>query len=525
MKVALAAEGTYPHQFGGVSVWCDQIIRGMPDYDFKLVSLVGTGAEQAVWDLPENVSSLIPIALWGAPPTGPRMGRRNDFPTRLIRRLIDSLLDSPGETQSRFGEVLHQLFDYAQRGNLSACLSSKKAVRLLSEAWQDRRQDAEQPLPTVNDAVTAMQLIEHCLRPLSHPPVQADVVHVATNGLGVLPALTAKWQRGTPIIVSEHGIYLREQYLHSPKLPYRWPVKALYLGFLRQLCALGYHEAETIVPCNVYNRRWEERLGADPSRIRTVYNGVDPANFPIADHEPEAPTISWAGRIDPIKDLETLLSSFAIVHQGMPEARLRLFGSAPKGREAYLERCKELVAELGIGAAVTFEGHIDKVREAYNAGSIVALSSVSEGFPYSLIEAMTCGRTCVATDVGGVTEAVGDTGLVVPPGNAALMAEACLTLLRDDELRHRYAAAARARALEYFTIDGAISRFDEIYSFVAAGHPLPIAPPEPEPDDQLDTTLVFGADNLLPPEPDADDQPDATLVFTTGDLLRFGVSG
>jgi len=78
-----------------------------------------------------------PIALWGSPPRGRRMGRRNEFPTRLIRRLIYSLLDSPDQTRSPFGEVLHQLFDYAQRGNLSACLSSRKAVRLLSEAWQD----------------------------------------------------------------------------------------------------------------------------------------------------------------------------------------------------------------------------------------------------------------------------------------------------------------------------------------------------------------------------------------------------
>ena len=482
MKIVMITEGTYPHQFGGVSVWCDQIIRGMPGYDFQLVALVATGTEPVVWELPESISSLVSIPLWGSPPAGPRSGRRIGFPTRLVNRLIDSLLDTSAEAESRFGEVLRQCFDYAQRGNLSACLSSGKAVKLLSDAWKDRWPHTEQSVPTVQDAVTAMQLIEHCLRPLSHPPVQADVVHVATNGLGVLPALTAKWRHGTPIIVSEHGIYLREQYLHGPKLPYRWPVKAVYLGFLRQLCALGYREAETITPCNIYNRRWEERLGADPARIRTVYNGVDPANFPLFEDEPEAPTISWAGRIDPIKDLETLLYSFGLVHQDMPEARLRLFGSPPKGRESYLEKCKALVADLGIGEAVTFEGHLDKVREAYHAGSIVALSSLSEGFPYSLIEAMTCGRTCVATDVGGVTEAVGDTGLVVPPGSPARLAEACLTLLRDDELRHRLAAAARARALEFFTIDGAISRFDEIYSFLAAGHPLPAAPAEPDAD-------------------------------------------
>ena len=105
----------------------------------------------------------------------------------------------------------------------------------------------------------------------------------------------------------------------------------------------------------------------------------------------------------------------------------------------------------------------------------MALSSVSEGFPYSLIEAMTCGRACVATDVGGVTEAVGDTGLVVPPRSPKRMARACLTLLRDDDLRHRLGAAARTRALKNFTVDGAISAFDEIYSFVSA--PGPCRPP------------------------------------------------
>ena len=105
------------------------------------------------------------------------------------------------------------------------------------------------------------------------------------------------------------------------------------------------------------------------------------------------------------------------------------------------------------------------------------LCSITEGFPYTLIEAMTCGRPCVATDVGGVTEAVGDTGLVVPPRRPAELAEACLTLLRDRELRQRLGAAARERALEFFTVDRAISAFDEIYAFLGTGRPLPTAQP------------------------------------------------
>jgi glycosyltransferase involved in cell wall biosynthesis len=493
MKVAMMTEGTYPYGFGGVSVWCDQLIRGMPGYDFQLVAIVATEAEQVVWSLPDNVTSIVKVPLWGSSSAGPAAGRRAGLPSGLLRQLVDALLDSSAQAQHPFGDVLRELFEFAQRGNLSAGLASEKAVRLLSEAWRDRWSDSEQPAPTLHDAVTAMQLLDHSLRPLSYPPVQADIGHAVTNGLGVLPALAAKWRYGMPMLVTEHGVYLREQYLQNRRGPYRWPVKAFHLGFMRRLCALGYSEAETITPGNVYNRRWEERLGAEPTHIRTVYNGVDPANFPALTGEPEIPAISWVGRIDPIKDLETLLRAFSLVHKDMPEARLRLFGSPSKGRESYLQRCRALATELGIGEVATFEGRVENIRDAYDAGCIVVLSSVSEGFPYSLIEAMTCGRPCVATDVGGVTEAVGDTGLVVPPRSPRLMARACLTLLRDAELRHRLGAAARARALEHFTVDGAINTFDEIYSFVGSGRPMPIALPEPDADDQSGDLLPWKA--------------------------------
>jgi len=484
MDVALIGEGTYPHQFGGVSVWCDQLVRGMPDYDFLLVALVATGTEPVRWSLPDNVTSVAAVPLWGPPPPGPAPRRRAGLAGRLrfrppacpqLGELIEILLAPTGEAQDRFADVLREIFEFAQQEDLSASLSSEGAVSLLSETWRDWRLDTTEVAPTLHDAVMAMQLLEHSLRPLSHPPVQADVAHAVTNGLGALPALAAKWRYGTPMIVTEHGIYMREQYMHSRNGPFRWPVRALHLRFLRRLCSLGYHEAEMITPGNVYNKRWEEQLGADMSRVRTVYNGVDPADFPATQGEPEIPTISWAGRVDPVKDLETLLLAFALVHRQMPEARLRMFGSPPPGQEAYLERCRALAAELGLGNAVAFEGRVEQIRDAYDAGQVVVLCSISEGFPYTLIEAMTCGRPCVATGVGGVGEAVADTGMIVPPRSPEALAQACLTLLQDAGLRRRLGAAARMRALEYFTVDRAISAFDEIYTFVGTGLKLPTA--------------------------------------------------
>jgi glycosyltransferase involved in cell wall biosynthesis len=483
MDVALIGEGAYPHQLGGVSVWCDQLIRGMGDYRFRIVALVATGREPMAWQLPDNVASNDVVPLWG-PPSTARVARRRARSSfvPLLRRLIDIVLSPPDERQHEFAEVLQEIYQCAKHDDLEAGLDNEEGVRVISDAWRDRWPDVEQPSPNLHDAVTALRLLEHSLRPLSRPPVHVDLTHVATNGLGALPALAAKWEYGTPMLVTEHGVALREHYLHNRNGPYRWPVRKLYSAYLRRLCALGFGEAEMIASGNLYNRRWQAQLGADETRTRTVYNGVDPAWFLAFPDEPEAPTISWIGRIEPLKDLETLLRSFEIVLREMPEARLRLFGWAPFGQEVYLRWCQELAGELGLGDAVTFEGRVQDSRTAFAAGQVAVLSSISEGFPYTLIEAMACGRPCVATDVGGVTEALGSTGLVVPPRQPDDMARACLTLLRDVDLRRRLGSAARTRVLELFTLDRALGEYREIYIALTSGCPLPIEEPGLEPD-------------------------------------------
>jgi glycosyltransferase involved in cell wall biosynthesis len=461
-RVTLLTEGTYPHSHGGVSVWCDQLVQGMPDIDFDVIAVTGTGREPVVWDLPAHVSHLLSVPMWGDPPEGraPR-GRARNRLAAAYERFLTALVDPRAE--DGFAPALYAMARAAADGALSPFLRGDRAVAILADVWNRPGRAVREARPTLHDALTATALLEHALRPLAAPTPQDGVAHAVSGGVAVLPGLAALERHGVPLLLTEHGVYLRERYLGYRTAPYRWPVKAVVLGFFRLLAEESYRRAALITPGNRYNRLWEEQGGADPESIRTVYNGVDPAAFPPAGPEPQAPTLSWAGRVDPIKDLETLIRAFSLVRARLPHTRLRLFGGTPRGGEAYRDRCAALAAALGHADAVTFEGRVDDIKDAYAAGNVVMLSSISEGFPFTLIEAMSCGRATVSTDVGGVREAVGDTGLVVPPRDPAAMAAAALDLLRDPERRRTMGEAARLRVIEQFTLRQTIDTFRAIY--------------------------------------------------------------
>ncbi|MFC4612778.1 GT4 family glycosyltransferase PelF [Streptomyces maoxianensis] len=476
--VTLLTEGTYPHSHGGVSVWCDQLVGAMPDFDFRVIAVTGTGREALAWELPAHVAEPVSVPMWGPDPAGtaPR-GRRLRQLIGTYERFLTALLDPAAE--SHFAPALYELARAARDGLLAPVLRTDRAVRTLTGVWNRRDLPVYAARPTLHDALTATDLLEHALRPLAAEPPQRGVAHAVSGGIAVLPGLVGRQLHGVPLLLTEHGVYLRERYLGYRTGPYRWPVKALLLGFFRLLAEETYRAAALITPGNRYNRLWEERGGADPQLIRTVYNGVDPAAFPPAGPEPEVPTLSWAGRVDPIKDLQTLIRAFALVRKELPDARLRLFGGTPRGGEAYRERCEALAAELGHADAVTFEGRVDDIRDAYAAGNVVMLSSISEGFPFTLIEAMSCGRATVSTDVGGVREAVGDSGLVVPPREPEAMARAALELLRDPRRRAAMGEAARLRVIEQFTLRQTVDTFRSIYLELALGAHESAAPAWP----------------------------------------------
>jgi glycosyltransferase involved in cell wall biosynthesis len=472
LDVLMVAEGSYPYQPGGVSVWCDQLISGMPEHRFTVVALTVDKTERSTWPAPPNLTRVVRLPLWGAPP---KAGRYRGTPPKWFVEAHETFLRAltqPPEanplraldTRDEFLVALHAMHQYAREGDLGRALLSNDAVARLVDAWHESPHHT--PL-TLDDALTAADLVEHMLRVLSYPPLRADVCHLSMNGLSTLVGMTSKWAHGTRLVMSEHGLYLRERYLAMAEEPGSPAVKLLLLNFFRALAAAAYRVVDVLTPHSNHNRRWQLYNGAEPANVRTMYNGIDPAGFPAATSEPEVPTIVFCGRIDPLKDLHTLIRAFALVRKEVPNARLRMFGPVTAANQPYHASCVALVEELGLTGVAVFEGRIPDQADAYRAGHLVALTSVSEGFPFTVLESMAVGRPPVCTNVGGVSEAVGDAGFVVPPRNHEAVAEACLRLLADEPLRRRLGRAARQRVLDNFTVQQWNDAYRSLYAELA----------------------------------------------------------
>jgi glycosyltransferase involved in cell wall biosynthesis len=170
--------------------------------------------------------------------------------------------------------------------------------------------------------------------------------------------------------------------------------------------------------------------------------------------------VGCVARLVPVKDHATLVEAFAIVRAEHPELHLVLVGDGECRRELEAQ-----VERLGLTGAVTFTGELRGGGNHHRAFDISALTSLSEGFPNSLVEAMAAGVPVVATAVGGSVDAVaeGETGFLVPPRNAGALALALRRLAEDPALRATFGSAARERARTMYGAAPALRALQSMY--------------------------------------------------------------
>jgi glycosyltransferase involved in cell wall biosynthesis len=230
---------------------------------------------------------------------------------------------------------------------------------------------------------------------------------------------------------------------------------------------MNYFFAEEVTSLCEFNRKWQTRVGAPLDKTHIAPNGVDPVIFhpPTPDEvrPPDAPPVVLTmARIYPLKGIDTLIQAASIVQRTLPSVRWRILGDV--GDPDYYQSCVALADRLGIAANIEWSQSSTPAAE-YHTADLFCLPSISEALPYCVLEAMFSHCPVVATDVGGVAEMLGGTGLIAPPKDPETLANAILLLLSPGGRERGAALADRAldRARSLYTIEKCSDRFREIY--------------------------------------------------------------
>ena len=342
-----------------------------------------------------------------------------------------------------------------------------------------------------------------------HPEIQeivpgARVIHISAGPVSYIPKMDVydrldEFTAGVDAYVREHGIRYDVIHAHywlsaevARALAPRWGVPRIQmfhtLGLVKREVMDEDVDAESDVRVAIERRAVQESVavvaaseieageleqlyGADPAKLRIIPCGVDPEVFhPIrqADARRELgrdeceKMVLFVGRIEQIKGIDVLLRAIGILFRTYPELRnelcLLVVGGALDAEDSEAETDKiielrRLVHEHRLEDSVDFVGSQEQQRLAffYNAADLCAVPSLTESFGLVALEAMACGTPVVGTRVGGLQTVIENdvSGLLVPAGDDAALAEAIARMLIDHALRLRLAAGARERAKAY----------------------------------------------------------------------------
>jgi L-malate glycosyltransferase len=285
-----------------------------------------------------------------------------------------------------------------------------------------------------------------------------DVLHCHQYSPFVYGRIAAMWNRRLKIVYTEHG-----RLSDAPPSWKRRLVNPLLSRFDGSIVAVSHELRDFMI---------ESRFPRD--RVRVIHNGIEPEQAATALDRRRARrllglddhsfVVTSVARLDPVKDLMTLLEAFAVVRARVPSARLVIVGDGPER-----QRLAERADRDDLAGSVRITGYRSDVRALLPAADVYASSSISEGVSITILEAMATGIPVVATAVGGTPEIMSDgsDGILVPSRDPARMAAAILSLADDHRRRRALAAAARRRLEAWFTIDRMVDDYARSYRGLA----------------------------------------------------------
>ena len=469
MKICILVEGSYPYVTGGVASWVQMLIQSMPEHDFIIYSI---GAEeksrgQFKYKLPDNVLGIYEnfldsiLALKNPPPGKYRLSSAE------IENL--SILINGGK-----GLDFNLLLKTVRLSNNSKNpLDIFMSFEFFDAIKLGYKQGFAQ-LPFTDFFWTVRSMLLPLFYILKQDLPEADIYHsVATGYAGVIGSLaTTLYNR--PLLLTEHGIYSREREEEIIKCSWaKGDFKNLWINFFYSLAEIAYQKSTQVFTLFTKNLETQVELGCDPNKIRVIPNAINIKLFqdiPRRDIADPYLNVGAIVRVVPIKDIITMLRSFAIVKQKVANAKFYIMGGIDENEEYYQE-CLRIVESLEI-QDVVFTGSVN-IREYLGKMDLLVLTSISEGQPLAILEGLAAKKPFVATDVGcckellyGDDDDLGHAGIVASVMDYESIARAIVKLAQNEALRQEMGENGYARIARYHVFEDFINKYKAVYKEV-----------------------------------------------------------
>ena len=510
VDVAIVMESTYPYLKGGVSAVVHDIITGNPDLTFGIIHITWDSRSplKDLYGMPDNVAWVRVLYLsmeehqedfLRARPRDLRMNRRQR--RELSRRILGAMLAlaQDGQTEPLW-DIISEGLSASRRYPVWAILGTREFM----EAYHDMMPDLGMSMTDIFWCLRDFFSLAYAV--LAEPVPRAQVYHAHTTGYAMLLGVNAAREHGTKVLLTEHNLYVRDTVntllerrldLNVRLTDYRtfdvtgrermWMAWWLEMG---RLC-YPYAYASTYL----YPRAITEanELGGDSGRAIVIPNGIVTSEFDasyaarlaaIEEIKKEGADkhlwkLVYIARVVPIKGLLDMIDSVRLMVDRGLNIHLDVCGPT-EHMPSYFEQCLTRIVEQGLESVITIRGTV-KVRELLPEFDLFVLPSYNEGLPVVSLETMGAGIPTVSTDVGAVRSVVEDLivtdegetwdpcGIIIEPGDPAVMADKVQEVISDVDLYERLSLNARGRVEAAYDLVKVNASYNKIYRQGGAG--------------------------------------------------------
>lgn len=466
MIICLVIEGSYPYITGGVASWVHQLISGLPEFQFKIISIMPTRSEKLNlrYESPSNLIEIKTLFLDDYLNSPKKLRKKKLYLSEEEKEQLKKFIELDPEVN---WEMLFKVLSARKVGTPTEFLESRTFWDLIVDYYEKNYGDS-----VFNTFFwTERNMLLPLIHLLQQETLQADIYHAVSTGYAGILGVALKHWYNKPLILTEHGIYARER--EEDILKAKWVTgiyKKLWIRFFYFISTAPYKSADKIVTLFQKNSEIQISLGAPREKTVVIPNGVDNSKYNIIYKEHDGYNIGSIVRVTPIKDVMTLIRAFKIVKENMEGVKLYIIGPTDEDPDYYSD-CVNLVKMLNMENDIVFTGRVN-VLDYLSILDVLVLTSISEAQPLVILEGMSVGLPFVATDVGGCKELLdrneyegvcGLVGNLVSPNDTALN---IMRILMDPKKSQEMSENGKKRARRAFGQNNLLDRYEDLYNEV-----------------------------------------------------------